>query len=45
MDWMEFILNNDAAIGTIIGLGVLAGIAVFMVGYATMHIMNDKGQD
>ena len=42
MDWLEFVLNNDAALGTIIGLSVMVGIMIFMIYYATSHLMNDK---
>lgn len=40
MDWLTFILNNDAAVGSIIGLLVLFGIAAFMAYYVISHIMN-----
>jgi len=39
MNWLDFILSNDAAIGSIIGLAVLAGIAVFMAYYFISNIM------
>jgi len=40
MDWLEFILSNDAAIGSIIGLLVLFGIAAYMAYYFISHIIN-----
>ena len=45
MDWLEFILNNDAAIGAIIGMSVMGAIIVFMIYYATSHLINDKGEE
>ena len=45
MDWLEFVLNNDAALGSIIGLSVMTGIIVFMIYYATSHLINDKADD
>jgi len=45
MDWIEFVLNNDAALGSVIGLSVMAAIVIFMIFYATSHLMNDKGED
>lgn len=42
MNWVDFILGNDAAIGSIIGLVILAGIAAYMAYYFISHIMNEK---
>lgn len=39
MNWVDFILSNDAAMGTIIGLAILAGIAAFMAYYFISNIM------
>lgn len=40
MDWLEFILSNDAAIGSIIGLLILFGIGAFMAYYFISNIIN-----
>ena len=40
MDWLEFIMNNDAAVGSIIGLAILFGIAVYMAYYFISNIVN-----
>ncbi|MDP2562686.1 DUF3149 domain-containing protein [Psychrobium sp. 1_MG-2023] len=40
MNWLDFILNNDAALGSIIGLVILAGIAVYMGYYFITNIVN-----
>lgn len=45
MDWIEFVLNNDAALGSIIGLSVMALIVVFMIYYATTNLMKDHAED
>lgn len=45
MDWVEFVLNNDAALGSMIGLSVMVGIAIFMIYYATTNLMNDHTDD
>jgi len=42
MNWVDFILSNDAAIGTIIGLAILAGIASFMAYYFISNIMKSQ---
>lgn len=42
MNWLDFILSNDAAIGSIIGLAILAGIAAYMAYYFISHIINAK---
>jgi len=42
MNWLEFIMNNDAALGSFIGLGVLAGIASFMAYYFISNIMKSQ---
>ena len=42
MNWVEFILSNDAAIGTIIGLSILAGIAIFLAYYFISNIMKSQ---
>jgi uncharacterized membrane protein len=41
MDWFEFILNNDAAVGSIIGLLILFGIGAYMAYYFISHIINE----
>lgn len=45
MDWLTFILSNDAAIGSIIGLLILFGIGSFMTYYVISHIMNAKPEE
>jgi heme/copper-type cytochrome/quinol oxidase subunit 2 len=45
MDWVEFILNNNAALASFIGLGVMVAIVIFMIYYATSHLMKDKAED
>ncbi|MCG7531969.1 hypothetical protein MHM98_11545 [Psychrobium sp. MM17-31] len=40
MDWYEFIMNNDAAVGSIIGLLILFGIAGYMAYYFISNIVN-----
>jgi len=45
MDWLAFILNNEAAIGAIIGLLILFGICSFMTYYVIGHIINAKPED
>ncbi len=40
MDWFEFIMNNDAAVGSIIGLVILFGIAAYMAYYFISNIVN-----
>lgn len=41
MNWLEFIVSNDAAIGSIIGLLILFGIGAYMAYYFISHIMNE----
>ncbi len=45
MDWLTFILNNDAAIGAIIGLSILFGIGSFMMYYVISHIRNASPEE
>jgi len=45
MDWLTFILNNEAAIGAIIGLLILFGICSFLTYYVISHIMNANPEE
>jgi|GEM_PF-1781282 len=44
MNWLEFVLNNEAALGSFIGLGGLLGIVVFMLCYFASNIINSSSE-